>query len=52
MIRRSKEKIAYLREQPEEVRWQAATRWSIILLGIITAVAFLILLPLQLYLTR
>jgi hypothetical protein len=52
MIKRFKERIAYLRTQPEDVRFRAAVYMTIAGGLILVAVWLVILLPLQLYFGR
>lgn len=51
MIKRFRLRVAQLRQEPEEVRIRAATRWTIISGGLLAIVWLAILLPLQLRLS-
>jgi len=47
IIRRFKNHVTHLREQSDEVRWRAATRWTMASGGILALLWVAILLPVQ-----
>ncbi len=47
IIRRFKRHIASLRQQPEDIRWRAATRWTMASGGILALFWVSVLLPIQ-----